>query len=185
MGTPVDLRPVRFFVSIIYQENGQMPEIENNLISLFGEILSRTDIAPFLHTSYYEREMGSGLLRYFLLFKPLMSREKLPSLKLKTNEFEKKMSVGGKRIINIDPGYIALEQVILATTKGYTHRIYLGQGIYADLTLIYTGGSFGPLPWTYPDYGGPEIISMLNRWREEYKADLRGGFLHEKSPRVK
>lgn len=162
-----------------------MAEIENNLISLFGEILSRTDIAPFLHTHYYEREMGPWLLRYFLLFKPLMSRDELPSLKLKTNELEKKMSVGGKRTINIDPGYIALEQVILATTKGYTHRIYLGQGIYADLTLIYTGGSFGPLPWTYPDYGGPEIISMLNRWREVYKTDLRGGFSFGKSPHVK
>jgi len=179
MGTPAEPRPVRFFVSIIYQENGQMNEIENNLVSLFGKILSRTNPSPFLHTRYYEREMGPGLLRYFLLFEPLRTREELPSIKLKTNEYEKNASIKDKRIINIDPGYITLEHVILATTKGYTHRVYLGKGIYADLTLIYKGGSFESLPWTYPDYGSPEMISILNRWREEYKTDLRVGFLKE------
>lgn len=179
MGTPAEPRPVRFFVSIIYQENGHMSEIENNLVTLFGEILSRTSPSPFLHTKYYEREMGPGLMRYFLLFRPLRTREELPSIKLKTNEYETAASIEGKRIVNIDPGYITLEQVILATTKGYTHRVYLGKGIYADLTLIYTGGSFGSLPWTYPDYGSPETISMLNNWRDEYKADLRVRFLNE------
>lgn len=185
MGTPVDPKPVRFFVSLICQETVQMPEIENKLFSFFGETLLRTEPAPFLHTAYYEREMGSGLLRYFLLFKPLGAREQLPFLKIMTNELEANTSERGKRTINIDPGYITLEQVILATTKGFTHRIYLGKGIFADLTLIYTNGTFGPLPWTYPDYGGTKMISMLNSWREEYKADLRGGFLHGNSPHVK
>jgi hypothetical protein len=185
MGTPADAKPVRFFVSLIYQETVQMPEIENKLVSFLGEILLRTDPVPFLHTTYYEKEMGSGLLRYFLLFKPLRAREKLPSVKLMTNEIESNTSEKGKRTINIDPGYITLEQVILATTKGFTHRIYLSKGIFADLTLIYTNGTFGSLPWTYPDYGGVEMISMLNSWREEYKADLRGGFLHGNSSHAK
>jgi hypothetical protein len=184
MGTPADPKPVRFFVSLIYRENGQMSEIENKLISFLGEILSRTDSVPFLQTTYYEREMGSGLLRYFLLFKPLRAREELPPIKLMSNELEANMSNGGKRTINIDPGYIALEQVILATTKGFAHRVYLCKGIFADLTLIYTKRTFGPLPWTYPDYGSAEMISMLNCWRETFKTDLRGEFLHEKPPRV-
>lgn len=185
MGTPGSPKPVRFFVSIIYQENGLMPEMEKKLISFFGKILSRTVPVPFLHTGYYEKEMGPSLLRYFLLFKPLRAREELPFIKLKTNEFEACTSAEGKRTINIDPGYITLEQVILATTKGYTHRVYLGAGIFADLTLTFTNGTFKALPWTYPDYGSPEMISLLNQWRNEYKKDLRGESLYEEWPHLK
>jgi hypothetical protein len=181
MGTPGAPKPIRLFVSLIYQENNRMVEVEEKLTVLFGEIVSRTHPAPFLHTTYYEKEMGKDLLRYFLLFKHLRDREDLPAVKLRTNDIEVGLSEGGRRTINIDPGYIALEQVILATTKGFAHRIYLGQGIFGDLTLIYTGGTYKPLAWTYPDYGSAEMISMLNCWREEYKTDLRGGPVPGKS----
>lgn len=174
MGTPGTPKPVRFFVSLIYRENEQMPNVEGSLTTLLGEIASRTSPVPFLHTTYYEKEMGKDLLRYFLLFQPLRNREELPFVKLKTNDIEKNISVRGRRTINIDPGYIALEHVILATTKGFAHRIYLGNGIFGDLTLMYSGGSFKPLPWTYPDYGSPDLLSMLHCWRENYKIDLRG-----------
>ena len=80
----------------------------------------------------------------------------------------------GKRKINIDPGYVSLERLILVTGKNYTHRIYLSKGIFADLTLIFNKGSFRPLEWTFKDYASPEIISMLNDVRERYKKQLRG-----------
>jgi Domain of unknown function (DUF4416) len=185
MGTPNAPKPVRYFVSLIYRENGQMPGIEDKLITLLGEIASRTNPVTFLHTNYYEKEMGKSLLRYFLLFKPLRDREELSSVKLATNDIETNTLEEGRRTINIDPGYIALEHVILATTKGFAHRIYLGKGIFGDLTLMYSEGAFKPLPWTYPDYGSSEMISLLKCWREEYKGDLRGGSVSEKSPRIK
>jgi hypothetical protein len=185
MGIPGSPKPVRYFVSIIYQEGMKAPEIENNLIANLGNILSRTNPMPFLQTTYYEKEMGKGLMRYFLLFKPLRTREELPSVKLMTNDIEVNTSEEGRRTINIDPGYISLEQVILATTKGYAHRIYLGKGVFGDLTLVYTNGTFESLAWTYPDYGSVEMISMLNCWREEYKADLRGGSVPGNTPRAK
>ena len=75
--------------------------------------------------------------------------------------------------MNIDPGYVALEHMVLATTKGYSHRVYLGQGIFADLTLIYDNGTYRSLPWTYRDYGSNELISLFNLWRERYKRLLR------------
>lgn len=183
MGTPGNPKPVRFFTSIIYQEDGQSPEVDKRLTTLLGDILSRTVPAPFLHTNYYEKEMGAGLLRYFLLFQPFYDRTELPSVKLRTNDIETAMSKQGRRTVNIDPGYLSLEHVVLGTTKGYSHRIYLDRGIYGDLTLMYTSGTFGSLPWTYPDYGSADLISMLNRWREEYRADLRGGSVPETSPR--
>ena len=66
-----------------------------------------------------------------------------------------------------------MERLILATGKNYTHRIYLGQGIYADLTLIYQRGTFQPLEWTYRDYSDPEMIDCFNRLREGYKNQIR------------
>lgn len=159
-----------------------MADVQNGLIGLFGRIEAKTTPVPFLYTTYYEKEMGRGLVRTFLLFQPLVGREELPSMKLRTNDMESLFSENGQRLINIDPGYISLEQVVLATTKGYSHRLYLGQGIYGDLTLVFGEGTFKTLPWTYPDYGSSESIAMFNAWRDQYKRALRSSFNKEVSP---
>lgn len=182
MGSPASPKRVRFFTSLIYQSGAAVSAVEQRLVSILGAILLKTEVEPFLHTTYYEPEMGTGLLRHFILFRPLRVREDLVNIKLRTNDIEIIASVQGKRTINIDPGYISLEQVVLATTKGYNHRIFLGQGIFGDLTLIYRNGRFEPLPWTYPDYGEPRMLSLLKGWREEYKKELRGDFSSGKVP---
>ncbi|MBP9560644.1 MAG: DUF4416 family protein, partial [Syntrophorhabdaceae bacterium] len=112
------------------------------------------------------------LYRIFVLFGSLVGRDCLIETKLKTNAIEKDLSTEEKRQVNIDPGYISLENIILATTKNYTHRVYMGSGIYGDLTLIYKKGGYKPLEWTYPDYAGSDIVSIFNRWREHYKRML-------------
>jgi hypothetical protein len=184
MGIPGSLKPVRYFVSIIYQALGDILGVEDMLVSHLGPIVSKTDSKPFSQTTYYEKEMGNKLLRRFILFKPLRGREELPAVKLMTNDLEAATSADGRRTFNVDPGYLSLEQVILATTKGYSHRIYLDKGIFGDLTLIYINGTYGSLPWTYPDYGGTELISMLNCWRENYKRDLKDWSGSGKTPRA-
>ena len=78
-----------------------------------------------------------------------------------------------QRRINIDPGYIALSHVILATCKGFSHRPYLRDGVYADLTLIFRAQSFQALEWTFPDYGSAEMIELLNTIRGSYLKQLR------------
>ncbi|OPY77088.1 MAG: hypothetical protein A4E65_02923 [Syntrophorhabdus sp. PtaU1.Bin153] len=175
MGTPGVPKPVRFFASVISRDEGQIHRAEEALVNLLGDIEETTAPAPFLHTSYYDKEMGEGLLRCFFLFESLLDREMLGSIKLKTNEMEARLSVEGRRTVNVDPGYVSLEQVVLATTKGFAHRLYLGDGIFGDLTLIFSDGTFRPLPWTYPDYGSSELISLFNAWRDKYKALLRRG----------
>ncbi|HBA53516.1 DUF4416 family protein [Syntrophorhabdus aromaticivorans] len=175
MGTPGIPKPVRFFTSVISRDEERIRRVREELPDLLGDIEEMTAPVPFLHTHYYDREMGEGLLRCFLLFKPLAGRERLGLIKLRTNEIESRLSVDGRRAVNIDPGYISLEQVVLATTKGFTHRLYLGDGIFGDLTLIFSDGTFRPLPWTYPDYGGNELISLFNAWRNSYRALLRHG----------
>ncbi len=114
-----------------------------------------------------------ALLRYFILFEPLLDRDKLAAVKVASNGIEAAASSDGKRRVNVDPGYIALEHLVLGTTKGFAHRIYIGGGIFADLTLIYENGSYRPLKWTYPDYGGDRLVGLFNGWREDYKGLLK------------
>jgi hypothetical protein len=118
--------------------------------------------------------MGWPLHRRFVSFEQLIRPLNVVEIKLTTNKIENDHLQDGKRQINIDPGYISLERLVLATGKNYAHRIYLSKGIYADLSLIFHKGSFDPLPWTYKDYASPETIALFNNVRERYKRQLRG-----------
>jgi len=127
----------------------------------------------FDRTKYYAGEMGWPLHRRFISFEDLIPPDHLVEIKLKTNEVERQYVRDGNRRINIDPGYISPERLILATGKNYSHRVYLAQGIYADLTLVYQGGSFKPLEWTYPDYADSKIIGFFNELRKRYMKQLK------------
>jgi len=172
MGSIRPLRPVAFFASIMLSDHALMPETEAALSGLLGPIGEKTAPVPFTYSDYYREEMGD-LSRCFVFFVRLGPRESLVDAKLATNEIEEKLSVSGRRRVNIDPGYLALEHVVLATTKGYSHRLYLGRGIFGDLTLMFQNGGYKPLPWTYPDYAAEETTQMFNRWRQHYKEQLR------------
>ena len=173
MGTVKRPPSVLCFASLIFNDSARMDDVEKELGDVLGPVLDRTVTKPFFHSDYYEKEMGKNLSRYFLLFASLISREQLPEVKLRTNDIEMRHARKGYRTVNIDPGYIASEQVVLATTKGYAHRLYLGSGIYGDLTLMFENGSYRGLPWTYPDYRSEEIIALCNGWKQQYKESLR------------
>lgn len=127
----------------------------------------------FDQTVYYEREMGGPLVKRFLSAERLMDPGDLASLKVFTTDLEAGFSQDGRRKVNIDPGYVSLERLVLATGKNYLHRIYLGRGVYADLTLVYEKGGFQPLAWTYPDYAAPEVRAVLGLMRERLLDQLR------------
>jgi hypothetical protein len=173
MGTPKKPPPVLFFASVIFGNRDAVGPAERELETMIGSIREKTPPAPFDHSDYYEDEMGANLTRFFVLFEPLLARDRLAEIKLATNGVEDGLCLKGRRRVNIDAGYMSLEHVILATTKGFAHRVYLGRGVFADLTLIYRNGTYRPLEWTYPDYGSPAVISMLNEWREGYKRTLK------------
>ena len=161
------------FAGILSQGNENLLKALDMLGAQIGAIEEQTPVVPFTYTSYYEGEMGKDLLRTFILFESPVERESLSEIKLTTNAIEESFALRGKRTVNIDPGYIALEHVILATTKGYAHRVHLKNGIYADLTLMYRNGTYGPLEWTYPDYAEANTISLFNQWREHYKKVMK------------
>jgi hypothetical protein len=118
--------------------------------------------------------MGWPLHRRFVSFRELIPPDGIVERKLESNELEASYLRDGKRAVNIDPGTISLERLILATGKNYTHRVYLRQGIFADLTLIFHRSGFRTLPWTYRDYAESDVIAWLNEIRERYKRQLRG-----------
>ena len=116
--------------------------------------------------------MGTPLFRRRLAFKPLIEQLQLAAVKVTTNRLEDQYTRSGRRRVNIDPGYLLYERFVLASGKNFSHRIYIGHRIYADLTLIYQGGAFEKLPWTYPDYADRPILSFLEQVRDKYAADL-------------
>lgn len=123
---------------------------------------------PFDHTDYYEAEMGAPLSKHLVAFERLIEPEELPACKLSTNRLEEELSKDGRRRVNLDPGYLTPARLVLASTKDFAHRIYLGGGIYGEVTLLYRKGAFTPLPWTYPDYRGPATLTFLKRVRSWY-----------------
>ena len=173
MSTPRESDKVRLFSSLFSTEKDLIDRAIEELIRLFGPPEVITPWLLFERTRYYEKEMGWPLHRRFVTFRELIPPEELVAKKLNTNMIEAKYSSEGKRRINIDPGYICLERLVLATGKNYTHRIYLSHGIFADLTLVYNKGTFKPLEWSYPDYSDEESIEFFNNEREKYKNQLR------------
>lgn len=174
MSTPNDSDNVKLISSLFSSERGLIDKVILEMEELFGPIDTISPWLFFDRTRYYEKEMGWPLHRRFTTFKNLIKPEDLPGKKLSTNKIEESYSNAENRRINIDPGYISLERLVLATGKNYTHRIYLSKGIYADLTLVFHKGSFSPLEWTYRDYSDPAVIEFFNNQREKYKKQIRG-----------
>ncbi|MGQ9534687.1 MAG: DUF4416 family protein [bacterium] len=142
--------------------------------SMLGDVNKKSDAIPFTHTAYYNKEMGENLMRQWVLFQKLVFPDILIELKHKSNEIEKKfLNKDGGRIINIDPGLVSLNNIILASTKNYTHRIYLGKGIYAEVTLGYKQGQFRPFEWTYPDYQEKTALQFFTEARAILKKRLQ------------
>jgi len=173
MSRPMPAEPVKLAASIFYADRRLFEDILVELSGKYGSVDFISREIPFDYTEYYSREMGSSLNRRFVFFESFIRPEFLPDVKIFTNQIEERCSVNSHRQINIDPGYISKPHFILATGKGYTHRPYLRDGIYADLTLIYTEKSFRPLPWTYPDYAEKEIIGIFNKVRAKYVEQIR------------
>jgi hypothetical protein len=149
-------------------------EVLSTLSEQWGAVALQGPEYPFTHSEYYQPEMGSGLVKRFFLFSRPLPQDRLAEAKLFSNKVEDMFrSPDGNRSVNIDPGLLTLHNLVLATAKGYAHRIYLMHGIYGEVTLIYQDGGFEPLPWTYPDYQMPEVLHFLADVREWLKGVLR------------
>lgn len=168
MGQPKLALDVKLFTAVTFNNNDVYEQIKSILEENFGVIDTLSAIYDFTYTQYYAKEMGVSLQKQFLGFEKLIRPESLPDIKLMTNEIEQKFSRENKRQVNIDPGYLTGAKVVLATTKNFDHRIYLGKGIYGDVHLRYRGNKFHINEWTYPDYRGMIVLDFLARLRKKY-----------------
>lgn len=164
--------PAKLVCSILSQQERLISRVADVLSGAYGTIDFETPVMLFDWTSYYEPEFGNSLKRIFMSFTELVFQDALPEIKHATNRLEQEFSKEEKRQVNIDPGILTAERLVLATGKNFSHRIYLGRGVYADLTLICRKGSFRPLPWTYPDYASQEVIEFWNNVRKSYLKEL-------------
>ncbi len=173
MSKPSLPQPVKLVASVLTGDTDIAGQVCEKLISRFGQTDFRSNPLPFNFTAYYEKEIGENLFRHILGFEKLIMPETLPSIKLWTNELESFfLRKDGTRRVNIDPGYISLCHLILATCKNFSHRPYLRDGVYADMTLIFKGKTFTPLEWSFPDYASASHINLLNRIRNTYHRQL-------------
>ena len=173
MSVPRPPDPAKLVIGVFLKEKPLIESVAQVLADRFGPIDLTSPWLPFDYTDYYAPEMGGPLFRRLFAFEPLIAQRMLPEIKRDTNAMESRFARNGRRRVNIDPGYMLQAQFVLATGKNYAHRIFIGEGIYADLTLIYRKGRFETLPWTYPDYAGQPMHGVLNEIRETYMADLK------------
>ncbi|MBN2545651.1 MAG: DUF4416 family protein [Spirochaetes bacterium] len=177
MSTVKTPKKVKLVISFFSGSLETLDTAKKKLEKSFGKIDYQSSDLLFKETDYYENEMGKNLIFKIISFKKLISRSALPVIKHKCFKIEKKFSIKDKGIlkrkVNIDPGIVTLENFVLATGKGYSHRIYLNKGIYADLTLIYKGKSYNELPWTYLNYKNEKIKKILLDIRKNYFNKLK------------
>lgn len=166
MGRPKPPHKVKLFAGFLFNNPEIYKKAKAILSQKFGPVDFESRPLPFDYTDYYREEFGPDLIRIFTGFSRLIAPESLSRVKLITNSVEAKLSKAGKRTVNIDPGYIDMGRLILASTKDYSHRIYLGKGIYVEITLIYHDKSYRPCPWTYPDYRSAEYAEIFNSMRQ-------------------
>jgi hypothetical protein len=162
--------PARLVVSAIYREEPRLDAAIPLVSGILGEVRFIGGVFPFDATDYYAAEMGAPLFRRFLAAPVPVSRDALPEVKIGLERIERELSEGGRRTVNLDPGLVTPENFILATGKNFTHRVYLRDGVFADLTLVFRKGAYRALPWTYPDYASEEIRSLLEAVRSELLA---------------
>jgi hypothetical protein len=167
---PLKVKP---FLAVLYKPEIHMDELLKTLAPVFGGVECSYGPVPFDFSDYYREEMGEGLFKAYYTFESLMDRQALPAQKHFTNSTEQGRLAQGNRCVNLDPGYIARDKLVLATTKDFYHRLYLADGIFGEVTLHFRKGEFRHFSWTYPDYQTPAFLEFLIKARAMYMHEVR------------
>jgi len=177
MAIPRFPAPVLLVVAAFSRHAAALDWGREQLERVYGPLALAGNPFDFHHTAYYESTMGSGLRKCLFAFRDLVPADFLPDVKRHTNALEADLAGTGTypepRPLNLDPGVLSLGKFLLATTKDQAHRIYLRDGIFAEVTLRFEAGAFEPWPWTYADYREPAVRDFLRTARDFYREQLR------------
>jgi len=173
MGTITQPKPVLLLIAASSRYDAALAWGLERAEEQFGKSALVSPAFDFTETDYYLDEMGPDLKKQFWVFEQTIDPVELASVKRATNDLEdqyiEQSEHAETRPLNLDPGYLTLAKLILASTKDHAHRIYLQEGIYAELTLQYRGKAWHALPWTYPDYQREDFQAFFTECREVLK----------------
>ncbi|MDI6739167.1 MAG: DUF4416 family protein [Candidatus Edwardsbacteria bacterium] len=175
MTRPRPVQPVKYFLGLIYSPSVSLWDLERDLQAGFDFIDRKSPALEFHQfTEYYCPEMGGRLYRAWWSLQQLQPPDNLAGIKLAANELERKYLIDSAcRSVNIDPGYLNESRLVLASCKDFSHRVYLGRGVFAEVTMIYRKNGFQPLDWTYSDYRSPEALRFFNGLKQDYRRQLK------------
>ena len=173
MGTIFSEKPIKLFIGFILSDCSLLDTVYQEFEHLFGPTDTQSELFDFSHTDYYSKEMGAPLKKGFVSFSNLVLPSQLSSIKIQTNKIEDRYKINLLRKVNIDPGIISLHHVLLLSTKDFSHRIPLGKGIYAELTLLFSQGHFQTVPWTYPDFSRVDYQGYFLNVRDLFQSQRK------------
>lgn len=168
MAAPQPVEKALLIAGILHNDAVKSDDVCAVLQKEFGELYRVSDSHVFTETAYYSNEMGEKLTRFYVAWPYCIAPDELADIKLQANNVENTFLTESKRNINIDPGLLTPHSLILASCKDFTQRIYLKNGVFAEVTLIVRNGSLAPLPWTYPDYAAPRTRMFFDSIRADF-----------------
>ncbi len=170
-------RPVKLIVGILASDERCLTAVAESVSAALGAFDLISDVWPFEQTGYYADQIGPRILRQFISVERLIDPGELAEIKHRTNAVEQQLAatlcMPFPRPVNLDPGVIEPSKLILATTKNYAHRVYIGMRMYAEVTLIFDKGNWRALPYTYPDYRRREYHGFFSKVRDRLVQQLR------------
>lgn len=177
MGVPKPPDPVLLILAVFSRYEGAISWARERIIEEWGPIALESAAFPFSHTDYYTPSMGPDLRKVFFAPADLIDPGRLPAIKLQTNSWETEFAEMKRfpeaRPVNIDPGYLTLGKLVLASTKDFAHRIYLGLGMFGEVTLFYRHHRWEHHEWTFADYRQSAYHEFFSRCREYLHERLR------------
>jgi hypothetical protein len=158
------------FFALLYREDKDLYQKTKEKIEAdWGKITTELKPQHFPMKEYYAKEMGTPLGRVYLVLEGKRHRNSLIEAKQWAMKLEREFSEGENRMVNIDPGSICLEQLLLISTKPYSHRIFVGDNLYTELTYQFQQGEYRPRAWTYPDYTEAQVLNFFTKSRNLLK----------------
>ena len=173
MAKPRTADPVKLLVAILRAPSGSLQDAVESLVHAWGEIDFTGSDHPFDMTDYYEPEMGESLNRRLVSFLNLVSPETLVPAKHLCNDIEDRLAGPQGRLVNLDVGYLDHNKIVLGSFKGAGQKIYLREGVWADMVARYRGGRYVPFEWTFPDFRDGRYDEELLEIRRNYLRQLR------------
>ncbi len=164
---------IKLIVGAIYSDIEILNLAKAQILGLNHIINAQSKEFPFNLTKYYNSEMGPNLRRCFLALKGLENIEDAYKWKIQMTEIENNLSHYGKRRINLDPGYLDSQKIMLFSKKSGPQKVYIRKGIWGDITLIKQKDGFQYLPWTFPDIREGRYNSFFLKAIKEFKEERK------------